>query len=1823
MAFIALTGISLEGWGQVTVFSDDFSLNQSTSWTTSGTIGSSNWSVTRSGDDWGARRNTSPAQLELANDASVTANVNGWCFTSTQTSAFSSPYNTTLSLNSGLVTWTLNIRQIRTDPAGFSTGSYSVAFILAGSSNNAATVGNGYAILYGQSGTTDPIRLAKYTNGLQGTLTNIITSNTAGLTDFGTEYLSIKVTYNPSTNQWELFLRNDGTSAFSDPSSGSLTSQGTATDNLYTGSGLGYLGYYWQGSTGANQTAFGDNVKVTVASACTPPTGQASAITFSGIGNNSMTVNWTNGNGSKRIVIMNTSNSFTNPTDGTDPTANTVYGGSGQQVVYNNNGSSVSVTGLTQGTTYWFRVYEYNCAGTSTKYFTSTATNNPNSQGTTSCTAPTTQASVLTFSSVGTNQMTVGWTSGNGANRIVIMNTSNSFTNPTNGTSPSANSVYGGSGEQVVYNSNGSNVTVTGLNPGTTYWFRVYEYNCSGTETVYQTNTATDNPLSYATLSCAAPTTQATAITFSDVTNVQMTVSWTIGNGSKRIVIINTSNSFTNPVNGTDPSANAVYGGSGEQVVYNGSGTSVTLSGLSISTTYYFKVYEANCTGSNILFMTPDAVGNPANQTTTALSYSACGSEGFAGGPVAPGGWSFTGITSTYATSGNYGIASPSIKFDDELDQIETADVTSPTQLSFWIKGLSINPNSKFLVEGWDGSSWITIDEFNNIPTTGTILTYNSIGSYTKFRFSYSQKQAGNVALDDVNIVCGSCVMTTFPQLETFDAVGEPSLPCGWTQTNDNSDAEYWITSAANPYSGINSMYIGNTSATMNDWFYTPKLALVAGTTYNISFYFRAGLNTYTEKLEVKWGTTATAAGMTNGPIFSNTSIYNESYIQGTGSFTPGTSGDYYIGFHGYSAANQFELYVDDILITNCSGAPAAPVASAATSNGGTYFTANWASVSSATKYYLDVATDASFTSFVTGFNNKDVGNVTSYNVSGLNVSTTYYYRVRAKNSCGTSLSSNVINLTTLATTSAATIGYGDLVILAVNANMESGGGACVSGSNNGDEISFMCFVDITNGTQIQITDNPYERNYTGSGQWGNTEGGAVLTRTGGTIPAGTVITFRTDMNVTHDVVFIYPDALWSATDLGTNATRTLFNLNNGGDQLYIGQDCQWNGGTNNCATGTCPPSGSGTAACHNATFPGTGRLLFAFSTNPDHPWEASCIDTTTAHDKPTQRSNLYPGMECLNMAPTGSSDYNKYTGPLTPATQREWIDRINSNTNWTSYADCNAYQVTGPQYDDGMLLTILPGGFSDGHWNGSADGNWFNCANWQSMRVPDKYTNVIIPISGVFNEPTIGNPVAYNFVTAECNDLIIENCRTLTMNHSNSRLDIYGDWTQNGTVAFTLGVVNFKDDNSVLSGSGNFDFYNLAMLKTATSNTLTLGSDIIINNILTLTSGVITTDFNKANIINTATSSITGHVIPGSTAFTGYINGNLRRNVLSTGSYDFPVGTATQYEYANINLNSSSGLGYIDAFFTAPHTTPIDISPLGLLVNSDLLMELLNYGFWTITPNAGTYNYDVTLTSRGHTNQGLTAGSHAVIKRPNGASPWVTQGTHDNATQSMGTSWNWVTAKRTALTVFSDFAIAKNNVNSPLPVELLSFSATCDGQNIDLSWTTASESNNAVFTIERSSDAVKWEFVGSVSGNGNSNTRIDYAFSDHNPLSGTAYYRLKQTDYDGRSETFSPVAVICGENADGQGISYYPNPFTSEIQVNLSNVDFKNAVIRVYDMLGNMVFEKNLTAADAESRSTKLNLADLKVGIYTVEFKSESFTNVAKVVKNNYSTRY
>lgn len=121
-----------------------------------------------------------------------------------------------------------------------------------------------------------------------------------------------------------------------------------------------------------------------------------------------------------------------------------------------------------------------------------------------------------------------------------------------------------------------------------------------------------------------------------------------------------------------------------------------------------------------------------------------------------------------------------------------------------------------------------------------------------------------------------------------------------------------------------------------------------------------------------------------------------------------------------------FESYYNGWVSFGCLGCqvPGAFSALAANSITQNSFTANWSISAGASGYFIDVSTSSSFSTFVTGFNNQSTGNVISYSVTGLNCSTTYYYRIRANNSCGTTSNSNTITITTVFATTTQSFSF-------------------------------------------------------------------------------------------------------------------------------------------------------------------------------------------------------------------------------------------------------------------------------------------------------------------------------------------------------------------------------------------------------------------------------------------------------------------------------------------------------------------------------------------------------------------------------------------------------------------------------------------------------------------------------------------------------------------------------------------------------------------------------------------------------------------------------
>ncbi|GIR57465.1 MAG: hypothetical protein CM15mP65_00460 [Crocinitomicaceae bacterium] len=133
--------------------------------------------------------------------------------------------------------------------------------------------------------------------------------------------------------------------------------------------------------------------------------------------------------------------------------------------------------------------------------------------------------------------------------------------------------------------------------------------------------------------------------------------------------------------------------------------------------------------------------------------------------------------------------------------------------------------------------------------------------------------------------------------------------------------------------------------------------------------------------------------------------------------------------------------------------------------------------------------------------------------------------------------------------------------------------------------------------------------------------------------------------------------------------------------------------------------------------------------------------------------------------------------------------------------------------------------------------------------------------------------------------------------------------------------------------------------------------------------------------------------------------------------------------------------------------------------------------------------------------------------------------------------------------TSFSPFG--QGSGGAALPIDLVSFAGECVNNTTELEFVVASQVNNDYYTIERSVDGNEWSEVGIIDGEGNTSTQMTYKWIDVSPTNGVNYYRLSQTDFDGTSETFAPIAITC-ETAPVDGYSVYPNPANGLLNIDI-----------------------------------------------------------------------
>ncbi|MEY4903946.1 MAG: hypothetical protein RLZZ292_1761 [Bacteroidota bacterium] len=194
----------------------------------------------------------------------------------------------------------------------------------------------------------------------------------------------------------------------------------------------------------------------------------------------------------------------------------------------------------------------------------------------------------------------------------------------------------------------------------------------------------------------------------------------------------------------------------------------------------------------------------------------------------------------------------------------------------------------------------------------------------------------------------------------------------------------------------------------------------------------------------------------------------------------------------------------------------------------------------------------------------------------------------------------------------------------------------------------------------------------------------------------------------------------------------------------------------------------------------------------------------------------------------------------------------------------------------------------------------------------------------------------------------------------------------------------------------------------------------------------------------------------------------------------------------------------------------------------------------------------------------------------------------------------------------FEEYELNQFNVTfgTPLPITLSGFFAHLTEDNdVNVTWQTASERNNAYFEIERSEDGINFKPIGMVYGKGNVENVSNYGFVDDKPVQNLNYYRLKQHDTDGHFEYSSILTVNNSPRKDR--FVFSPNPVSDVLTIEYLGKNHEPRSIEIYDVLGKLVYQ-----VTNDLQENEINTSHLHSGTYIWKINQNGKMQTGKFLK-------
>ncbi|MGC4022988.1 MAG: hypothetical protein QM734_14115 [Cyclobacteriaceae bacterium] len=440
----------------------------------------------------------------------------------------------------------------------------------------------------------------------------------------------------------------------------------------------------------------------------------------------------------------------------------------------------------------------------------------------------------------------------------------------------------------------------------------------------------------------------------------------------------------------------------------------------------------------------------------------------------------------------------------------------------------------------------------------------------------------------------------------------------------------------------------------------------------------------------------------------------------------------------------------------------------------------------------------------------------------------------------------------------------------------------------------------------------------------------------------------------------------------------------------------------------------------------------------------------------------------------------------------------------------------------------------------------------------------------------------------------------TLDNTSNNANMSVAGNWTNSGTFNAGTGTVTFNG-TVAQSITGAISLYGLTVNNTSSTG-LTLGSTTTVSGPLTLTDGYVFSNSSPSTPLLQLGSATT---LSGGSA-TSFVNGQIRKSILSGGTFAFPVGSTITGLYRPATVSTTSGDDSWDVSYVGNDPTNDGYS--SSLFNSANMVKVSAFEYWLVSNVNGSGATSAGLTlSYGTGSYGTPdIGDPTQLKtaRWNGSMWDVPPGggtfsyTGDNFTGTVSVS---------SQSAFSPQTIASTDPASALPIELAYFKGEEVDGGVQLDWKTLSEKNNDYFTVLHSKDGELFKEIGKVKGSGTTSAQHSYGLLDNNAVMGLNYYRLKQTDLDGKTTTVSNASVMVDHLPVFANV--YPNPVSRQqlLNVDMNGLNPNQFIgLQLFNTQGVSLRQTSVQADDNGVASVTISPVDLTSGVYILSNRAK-----------------